>query len=152
MGGRGYHNDVKGYLNSNKRTMEYAKINEISNDKIDFIIDSKSPSSPVAPEFSNSPGKIYALVSRNGKSIKSITVYNKDHTQKYSIHLDHPHNGKTGIHVHSGMLSGRNDIKLTQRHISLANKVTSIYENWRKRKWLKKIWIWWTINSLLKNM
>ena len=90
MGGRGYHNDVKGYLDSNKRTVEYAKISDISSDQIDFIRDVATPKTPVTPEFSNSPNKIYVLLSKDGSKIKSITKYNDNHEQVYSIHLSLP--------------------------------------------------------------
>lgn len=132
MGGRGYHNDVQGYLKSNGRTSEYSRINEISNDKIDFIIDSVQPKAPLAPEFSNTAGKIYVLLDKHGTNIKSITVYDKNHEQAYSIHLDHTHGGKDGPHVHSGMNTGRKDIKFTKKHQKLINEVNDIFKKWRK--------------------
>lgn len=132
MGGRGYHNDVQGYLNSNGRTSEYSKISEISTDKIDFIVDSVNPNCPVAPEFSNSPNKIYVLMDRNGTGIKSVTVYDENHEQKYSIHLDHPHNKEKGPHVHSGLNSGRQDLAFTNEHQKILDEVYDQYKKWRK--------------------
>lgn len=131
MGGRGYHNNVKGYLDSNKRTVEYAKISEISSDQIDFIRDVTTPKTPVTPEFSNSPNKIYVLLSKDGSKIKSITKYNDNHEQVYSIHLDHAHNGESA-HVHSGMGIGRNEIPFTTEHQKIINQVNNIYKKWRK--------------------
>lgn len=130
MGGRGYHNDVKGYLNSNKRTVEYAKINELSNDRIDYIRDVTSPKAPLTPEFSNSPNKVYVLLSKDGTKIKSITKYNQNHEQAYTIHLDHSHHGQP-VHVHKGTGSGRGSIPVTAEHKKLINEVTSIFKKWR---------------------
>lgn len=131
MGGRGYHNDVKGYLDSNKRTVEYAKISEISSDRIDFIRDVTSPKTPVTPEFSNSANKIYVLLSKDGSRIKSITKYNENHEQVYSIHLDHSHNGEPA-HVHAGIGTGRNQISLNSEHLKLVDEVSAIFKKWRK--------------------
>lgn len=131
MGGRGYHNDVRGYLNSNGRTSEYFKISSISNDKIDFIIDSVQPNAPLAPEFSNTPGKVYALLNKYGTGIKSITVYDENHEQKYSIHLDHYHNGGKVPHVHSGFNSGRIDIPFTNEHQKIISDINRIFKDWK---------------------
>lgn len=89
---------VKGYLNSAGRTSEYIKIDEISSDKADFIIDVVQQMAPLAPEFSNTAGKI---LNKSETGIKNITIYDENHEQKYSIHLDHSHGGKNGVHVHS---------------------------------------------------
>ena len=132
MGGRGYHNDVRGYLNSNKRPSEYAKINEISNNKIDFIVDTVQPRAPLAPEFSNTANKTYVLLDKTGRKIKNITVYDKNHEQKFSIHLDHNHGSKKGIHVHSGMNTGRKDIPFTKEHQKIINKVNAMFRKWRR--------------------
>lgn len=140
MGGRGYHNDVKGYLSSNKRTCEYSKISEISDSKIDFIVDTVSPKAPVAPEFSNSPNKIYALVDKHGKGIKSITFYKENYEQKVSIHLDHSHDGSS-MHMHLGMSEGRDYVPYNHKYDKIVNKVISKYKFWRSKQWLKKIWI-----------
>lgn len=131
MGGRGFHDDVEGYLDSERRTCEYMTISEISNDEIDFIIDLVSPDAPVAPEFSNSPNKIYVLLNSDGTKIKSITVYDDNHLQKYSIHLDHPHKGEY-THVHDGIGKGRGDLPLTEEHKKIIKKVNDIFNKWRK--------------------
>jgi len=133
MGGRGYHNDVQGYLNSNGRTSEYVRINEISTDKVDFIIDTVQPGAPLAPEFSNKAGKTYVLLDKNGTDIKSITVYDENHEQKFSIHLDHSHGGKFGPHVHSGMNTGRKDIPFTKEHQKIIDEMNSLFKKWRKK-------------------
>ena len=131
MGGRGYHNDVQGYLRSDARTSSYIKINELSNERIDFIQDDVKPAAPVTPEFSNSANKIYVLLDKSGTKIKNITVYDDNHEQKYSIHLDHPHKNQT-IHVHSGMNSGRKDIPLSSEHRKLIEEVYKIFNKRRK--------------------
>ncbi|MCF0124303.1 MAG: hypothetical protein HUJ68_00825 [Clostridia bacterium] len=133
MGGRGYHNDVKGYLRSTGRTDEYGRVSAISNEKIDFILDLKSPNAPLIPEFSNSPNKIYALLNKDGTRVKSITIYDENHEQKFSIHLDHPHNGKNGPHVHSGMNTGRLELPLTNQHQKIIDEVDSIFNEWRSK-------------------
>ena len=139
MGGRGYHNDVRGYLNSSGRTSEYTKLDTISNERFDFIIDSMQPHAPLAPEFSNTAGKIYVLLDKHGTGIKNITVYDKNHEQEYSIHLDHMHNGKSGPHVHSGMNTGRKEMPFTAQHQKLIDEATAIFNKRRKQKWLEKI-------------
>lgn len=131
MGGRGYHEDVVGYLDSDCRTCEYMMISEISNDEIDFIVDLVSPERPVAPEFSNSPNKIYVLFNSDCTKIKSITVYDENHLQKYSIHLDHFHDGEL-IHVHEGLNKGRVHIPLKEEHKKIIKKVNDIFDKWRR--------------------
>lgn len=132
MGGRGYHNDVKGYLSSNKRTSDFGKLEDISTKSIDFIYDKVSPNAPWSPEFSNSPNKTYVLLNKGRNGIKSIIVFDKNHEAKYYIHLDHPHNGKSGAHVHSGFNTGRKDMPLTKHHKDLIKKVNRIF-NGRSR-------------------
>ena len=131
MGGRGYHNNVRGYLNSSGRTSEYDKIESISNNRIDFIVDKVQPRAPLAPEFSNTADKIYVLLDKSKTKIKNITVYDKNHEQKYSIHLDHNHGSTKGIHVHSGMNTGRKEIPLTKKHLKLINKVSAKFKERR---------------------
>ncbi len=97
-----------------------------------FIIDSIQPGAPLAPEFSNTAGKTYALLDKHGTGIKSITVYDSNHEQAYSIHLDHNHGGKTGPHVHSGMNAGRKDIPFTTEHQRIIDEVNNIFKKWRK--------------------
>lgn len=133
MGGRGYHNDVKGYLNSNKRTCEYSKISEISNNKVEFIVDTVSPGGPVAPEFSNTANKIYALVNKHGTGLKSITFYDENHEQKISIHLDHTHHGES-MHMHSGMKKGRDFIPYNHKYDKIVNEIVSKYNKWRAKQ------------------
>lgn len=133
MGGRGYHNDVRGYLNSNGRTSEYARIDELSTDKVDFIIDTVQPRAPLSPEFSNTAGKTYVLLDKNKTGIKSITIYDENHEQKFSIHLDHNHGENKGPHVHSGMNTGRKDIPLTKEHQKIIDEMNRTFEKWRKK-------------------
>ena len=134
MGGRGYHGDVKGYLNSDRRTSEYGKISEISTAKIDFIYDKIARRNPAAPLFSNSESKIYALLDKRGQSIKSITIYDKNHEQAYSIHLDHDHEGRNP-HVHTGVYKGRNEIPYSKKHKKIVSFVTNKFNQWRKKLW-----------------
>ncbi len=134
MGGRGYHNDVRGYLNSRGRTSEYTRIDEISTDKVDFIIDKVKPRAPLAPEFSNTAGKTYVLLNKNGTGIKNITVYDENHEQKFSIHLDHVHGGKKGPHVHSGMNTGRKDIPFTKKHQKIVDEMNRQFKKRRNKQ------------------
>lgn len=132
MGGRGYHKNVKGYLDSRCRTVEYARVDEISTSKIDFIQDVTTPKNPKTPEFANTPNKIYALVSKNGDKIKSITVYDENHEQKYSIHLDHCHK-RERAHVHEGFGDERKWAPLTNEHKKLVEEVATLFDQRSKK-------------------
>lgn len=135
MGGRGYHNDVVGYLRSDKRTSEYDKISAISTKNVDFIIDKTTPTKPSIPEFSNSPNKIYVLLNKSQTKIKSITVYDCNHEQDFSIHLDHYHKGSKDVHVHAGFNRGRIDLPLLDEHKRLIRDVQDIFERWKSKQW-----------------
>lgn len=116
MGGRGHHNNVKGYLDSSGRTKEYKKVFESGDSNLEFIEDVVSPINPKNPEFSNSANKIYVLIGKNGKP-KSIIFYGEDHTQVKVIALDHSH-GKLKEHVDIGF----NDTKREARRLTDVEK------------------------------
>lgn len=101
MGGRRYKNNVKNYLDSNKRTAEFKTAIKLDEDNIEILYDKQSPKAPIIPIFSNSPNKIYAVVGKNGK-IKNINFYDDKHMLVKSIHLDHVHNNIKDLHVHEG--------------------------------------------------
>ena len=100
MGGRGYKNDVSGYLDGNRRTVEFKTLLMTGDGRIDILCDITSPKTPTAPIFSNSPDKIYALVGKRDK-IKSIGFYDGRHMMVKTIHMDHKHDGYCP-HVHVG--------------------------------------------------
>lgn len=114
MGGRGYHNNVKGYLDSSGRTREYRKAFDSGYPDIDFLVDRISPEAPKNPEFSNTACKTYVLLGKND-GLKSIIFYGEDHRQKKVIALDHQH-GDLGVpHVDIGFEdTGREHRALTE--------------------------------------
>ena len=101
MGGRGYKNDVDGYLIGTRRTVEFKAAYKTEDGKIDILYDIISPKAPTIPIFSNTANKIYALIGKRG-TIKSIGFYDETHRLTKVIHLDHGDGGITGYHVHIG--------------------------------------------------
>jgi|GEM_PF-3094751 len=100
-GGRGYKNDVIGYLTDKNRKNLYETVYQTPDGSLDIVLDKLHHEDPSMPIFSNSPGKIYALLGRNGK-IKSIGFFDETHRLVKSIHLDHDDGPIKGIHVHMG--------------------------------------------------
>ena len=101
MGGRGYSNHLEWYLNGNRRTVEFQAAYKTLDGKIDILYDKVSPQAPTMPIFSNTPGKIYAVVGKNGE-IKAVGFYDEKHVLSKSIHLDHDDRPIKGPHVHVG--------------------------------------------------
>lgn len=132
MGGRGYSNNVDGYLNGNKRTVEFKAIYKTEDGKIDILFDKVSPKAPTMPIFSNSENKIYAIVGKNNE-IKSIGFYNDKHILVKSIHLDHGDNGLKP-HVHIGdnyhHQSGKGQL-LSNEEIDTMNKILNLWDKMR---------------------
>ena len=135
MGGRGYHNDVNGYLDASGRIKEFETIYQSEDGKIDFVKDAIAFKNPTTPIFSKSSNKIYVLIGKNDK-IKNISFYGENHLMIKSIHLDHRDSGLTE-HVHDGDLynhvpnSGR---PLTKDEEQIKNKVLKIYESVKEIK------------------
>lgn len=132
MGGRGYKNDVNGYLNGNKRTVEFKSAFKTDDGKIDILYDIASPKAPTMPIFSNTENKIYAIIGKNGQ-IKSIGFYDEKHMLIKTIHLDHNDN-KHSQHVHDGdnyhHISGKGRI-LTDSEHAITNRILNI---WKTKK------------------
>ena len=101
MGGRGYSNSVDQYLGGNRRTVEFQAAYKTEDGRIDILYDKVSPQAPTMPIFSNTAGKIYAIVGKNGE-IKAIGFYDEKHILTKSIHLDHDDKPVKGAHVHVG--------------------------------------------------
>ena len=135
MGGRGYHNNVKGYLDALGKIKEFETIYQTEDEKIDFVKDVVAIKNPTTPIFSNSPNKIYVLIGKDDK-IKNISIYDENHLMIKSIHLDHSDN-KMKEHVHDGDLyhhmpgSGR---QLTKEEVQIKKKVLQIYESIKEIK------------------
>lgn len=115
MGGKGYHNNVKVYLDSKGRTIEYQTIYKDENRHIEFIKDITTPDHIKNPEFSNSPNMIYVLLGYK-KDIKSVIFYNENHMQTKVIAMDHIHKPFGRPHVDIGF----NDTK--REHRGLTNE------------------------------
>lgn len=104
MGGRGYKNNVIGYLTGDRRTAEFRSVWKSDDGKIDILQDKISPMAPTMPIFSNTEGKIYAILDKTGTKIKAIGFYDNTHRLIKTIHLDHDDGKIRGYHVHDGDL------------------------------------------------
>lgn len=136
MGGRGYDNDVKGYLDGNRRTVEFQAVYKSKDGKLDILYDKTSPKAPTRPIFSNTEGKIYAVIDKHRKNIKQIGFYNERRILTKVIHLDHADNGLRN-HVHVGDAyhhvsgSGRS---LTSDEQNIVDKARNIWKNLKEEK------------------
>lgn len=133
MGGRGYSNNVNGYLNGNKRTVEFRAAYKSDDGKIDILYDKVSPKAPTMPIFSNTENKIYAIIGKNNE-IKQIGFYNDKHILIKTIHLDHFDNN-LNPHVHLGdnyhHKSG-NGLPLDEKDIEITNHILDTWKNIRR--------------------
>ena len=135
MGGRGYHNNVKGYLDALGKIKEFETIYQNEDEKIDFVKDVVAIKNPTTPIFSNSPNKIYVLIGKDDK-IKNISFYSEKHLMIKSIHLDHSHR-KEKWHAHDGTLYDHKKDEyrvLDGEEIKLVQKVLQIYESIKEIK------------------
>lgn len=134
MGGRGYKNDVKNYLDGNRRTVEFKAAFKSIDGIIDILYDIQAPKNPTMPIFSNSPNKIYAVIGKNGE-IKSIGFYDERHMLIKTIHLDHFDNDNKPWHVHDGdsyhHVNGVSR-KLTEEEEKIVKKILKIWKEKRK--------------------
>lgn len=132
MGGRGYNNDVIGYLLGDKRTIEFEAKYKSKDGLIDILRDKISKKSPTLPIFSNTEGKIYALIGKRG-DIKSIGYYDETHRLTKAIHLDH-YDNHLKWHVHEGdayhHLHGKARA-LTSDELEMVNRILDI---WNKQR------------------
>lgn len=131
MGGRGYHNDVRGYLNGNKRTVEFKAAYKSSDGMFDILFDTVAPQAPTMPMFSNTAGKIYAIVDKRGERIKSIGFYDQTHRLIKTIHLDHFDNNYWW-HVHEGDAyhhSSGNARDLTEEERKTVEKILKVWKS-----------------------
>ena len=135
MGGRGYSNNVIGYLNSNKRTVEFEAKYKSNDGKIDILVDKISPKAPTMPIFSNTENKIYAIVGKNGE-IKSIGFYNDKHILTKTIHLDHMDKPINGAHVHEGdSYHHKSNLSraLNKKEWDITNRILKIWKEKRRK-------------------
>lgn len=131
MGGRGYHNDVAGYLNGNRRTVEFFAVYKTPDGKIDFLKDKMSPQAPTMPIFSNTSYKIYVLVGKKG-DLKSIGIYDDHHRLKKTIHLDHHEKGVGQPHVHDGDAFHHHSGDSRRPTAEEQKLIDSVYSFWKK--------------------
>lgn len=125
MGGRGSNLEVKQYLNKqpSQRTSEYRCA--YSEGNIEFLV--QNAMHPIsAPVFSNTPGRIYVTLKRNGE-IYEVTQYGFSHEKDFSISLGHanePYIHEHGPHPLRTKLLGD---QIPREHMQLLNRVIEIY-------------------------
>lgn len=91
MGSRGAFVDVNtGNFSFKEGGQHYKSIGVLSSDpNVKVII--QDSSNVKAPEFSHTPGRIYAIVKEG--MLKHVAYYDENHKQAVSIDLGHPHKG-----------------------------------------------------------
>ena len=129
MGGRGSKLDVNTYLNKShsERTSEYASIWKKGN--IEFV-KQNIHGSVSAPIFSNSPNMTYVVLS--GDRIQSVTKYDNNHKQAWSIHPGHGHNPHT--HEHGPIGNRGSNRNISSEKMQIYNKAVKIFNNEIKGK------------------
>lgn len=91
MGSRGAFVDVNtGNFSFKEGGQHYKSIGVLSSDSNVKVIIQDS-SNVKAPEFSHTPGRIYAVVKEG--VLKHVAYYDDNHKQAVSIDLAHPHKG-----------------------------------------------------------
>ncbi|MCD7884547.1 MAG: hypothetical protein LUI87_12705 [Lachnospiraceae bacterium] len=106
MGSRGAFESVDmGNFSFKEGGQHYYSLGTLSNDSNVKVIvqDSKSVK---APEFSHTPGRIYAVV-KDG-SLKHLAYYDEEHKQAVSIDFAHEHKG-VKPHRHVYLIHNKND-------------------------------------------
>lgn len=80
-----------------------------------------------APEFSHTPGRVYAVV-KDGK-LKHVAYYDENHKQAVSIDLAHPHKG-VQPHRHVYLSHNKNDpgIPPTDAETALIKKIKKEFQ------------------------
>lgn len=107
MGGRGASLNVNNYLgwSHERRTSSYETIQTDGNTKFLMQKDGSRTSTPI---FSNTKGRMYVTVNSQGK-IASITQYDSNHKQVFSIHEPHSGHSVQEVHMHSSLETGRKE-------------------------------------------
>lgn len=122
MGSRGaFVNVDKGNFDFVTGGQHYKSLGTLSsNSNVKIIIqDSKNVK---APEYSHTPGRVYAVV-KDGV-LKHLAYYDQNHNQEVSIDLAHPHNGVMP-HRHVHLKHGKNlpGVPPKQNEKALINKI-----------------------------
>lgn len=124
MGSRGAYMNVNAgdFRFKDSAGGEYYSLGSLSSDSNIKILMRKE-GSVLAPEYSHTPGRIYATV-QNGR-LKHLSFYDKSHKQAVSIDFGHMHNGVIphfhyGIHDHDPKSPGKSP---TKEQLTLANKI-----------------------------
>lgn len=106
MGSRGAFEDVNtenfSFVDGGQHYMSLGSLSNDPNVKV-LIQDS---SNVKAPEFSHTPGRIYAIVKEG--VLKHLAYYDEDHKQAVSIDFSHPHQG-VQPHRHVYLSHNKND-------------------------------------------
>ncbi len=106
MGSRGAFEDVNmGNFSFKEGGQHYFSIGSLSSDSNVKVIvqDAKRVK---APEYSHTPGRIYAVV-KDGR-LKHLAYYDENHMQAVSIDFDHEHDG-VQPHRHVYLSHNKND-------------------------------------------
>ena len=106
MGSRGAFVDVNtGDFTFKEGGQHYKSVGILrANPNVKVII--QDTSNVKAPEYSHTPGRIYAVV-KDG-ALKHVAFYDEDHKQAVSIDLAHPHKG-VQPHRHVYLSHDKND-------------------------------------------
>lgn len=126
MGSRGAFINVDvgnfSFLEGGQHYMSIGTLSSDDNVKI-IIQDSKNVK---APEFSHTPGRVYAVV-KDGQ-LKHVAFYDENHKQSVSIDLAHAHNG-VQPHRHVYMSHKKSDpgTPPTAAEMKLINKIKKEY-------------------------
>lgn len=122
MGSRGAFVDVDtGNFSFKEGGQHYKSIGELSTDpNVKVII--QDSSNVKAPEYSHTPGRIYAIV-KDGV-LKHLAYYDGEHKQAVSIDLSHAHQG-VQPHRHVYLNHGKNDpgVPPTNEELDLIRRI-----------------------------
>lgn len=131
MGGRGAKMDVNNYLgwSHERRIGEYDAIHVDGN--IKFLMQ-KDGGRTAAPIFSNTEGRIYVTLNKEGK-IVGITQYDSNHKQMFSINEPHLDEKNPVVHMHLPFEQGRRIIRwenMPKKYKDLYNSVKKKYKDY----------------------
>ena len=126
MGSRGAFEDVNnGNFTFKQGGQHYSSIGTLKdNPNVKILI--QDSSNVKAPEYSHTPGRIYAIV-KDG-ALKHLAYYDNDHKQAVSIDLLHDHGG-VQPHRHVYLSHNKNDpgVPPTDMETQLINKIKKEY-------------------------
>jgi hypothetical protein len=127
MGSRGAFESVDlGNFTFKEGGQHYKSIGTLRGDSNEKVIIQDS-NAVKAPEFSHTPGRVYAVV-KDGK-LKHVAYYDENHKQAVSIDLAHPHKG-VQPHRHVYLSHNKNDpgISPTDAETALIKKIKKEFQ------------------------